>query len=210
MNRRETLTEMGRRKISAILRTDDTEVARKAMEAAVAGGFRMVEFTLTIPGALELITEFSRRDELLVGAGTVLDSRQAKAAVKAGASFVVSPVVDPEVIKTARSLDVVSIPGTATPTEMVAARAAGADVIKIFPAPADLRAFVVQVLGPLPELKLFPTAGVTPDNFRELFEVGVFGVGFVTSLFDPADMVSGNFEAIQTRALGIMDGSGQG
>ena len=84
MNRREILSEMGNRKVSAILRTDSTEGARKAMEAAIAGGFRTVEFALTIPGALELITEFSERQDLLVGAGTVLDPDQARKAVDAG------------------------------------------------------------------------------------------------------------------------------
>ena len=198
------LAEMGKRRVSAILRTDNAETANRAMDAAVVGGFRMVEFTLTTPGAWELITEFSGRDGLLVGAGTVLTTSDAERAVGAGARFLVSPVVDPEVIRVAGSLGVVSIPGTSTPTEMMTARRAGADIVKIFPAPADLPAFVTQVRGPLPDLKLFPTAGVTLANFMDVLDAGAFGVGFVTTLFDPGDLKAGRFDAVRERAQTIL------
>jgi 2-dehydro-3-deoxyphosphogluconate aldolase/(4S)-4-hydroxy-2-oxoglutarate aldolase len=201
--REATLGAIGERRLSAILRTDDRARAAAAMEAAVAGGFRLVEFTLTIPGALELVREFSRREGLLVGAGTVLSVEEARNAVAAGARFLVSPVCDPEVIAEARRLDVVSIPGTSTPTEMLAAHRAGADIVKVFPAPADLPTFLKQVRGPLPFLKLFPTAGVTPDNFRAVLEAGAFGVGFVASLFAPEDVSRGNVAAIEERARDI-------
>jgi 2-dehydro-3-deoxyphosphogluconate aldolase/(4S)-4-hydroxy-2-oxoglutarate aldolase len=189
--------------VGAILRTADREVARRAMQAAVTGGFRMVEFTLTIPGALDLVGEFARDEELLVGAGTVLTPDQARAAVKAGARFLVSPVVDPAVIRTAVELDVPCVPGAFTPTEMMAATAAGADIVKLFPAPADVAATVSQLRGPFPELRIYPTAGVTPENFEAVLAAGAFGVGFVTSLFSPADLAAGRFEAIEWRAAEI-------
>jgi len=203
--------EMGRRRVSAIVRSKDRDTASGAMEAAVAGGFRMIEFTLTTPGALELVEEFSRREDLLVGAGTVLTPSLAKEAVAAGARFLVSPVVDPEVIQEARRLDVASVPGCSTPTEMMAARRAGADIVKIFPAPADVTTFVTQVRGPLPDLKLFPTAGVTEENFQAVLAAGAFGVGFVASLFHPDDMARRRFAAIEERARRIhrlLSGSG--
>ena len=103
---------------SAILRTDIADAAAPAMEAAIAGGFRIVEFTMTIPGVLERIEEFSRRDDLVVGAGTVLTEEQARDAVQAGASFLVSPVVSPAVIDKAGDLGVAMMPGCHTPTEM--------------------------------------------------------------------------------------------
>jgi 2-dehydro-3-deoxyphosphogluconate aldolase/(4S)-4-hydroxy-2-oxoglutarate aldolase len=206
MSRREDVLEViGTHRVSAIIRAGDQETAGRAMEAAVAGGFRVVEFTLTTPGALELVSEFGRREELLVGAGTVLTRDLAREAVEAGARFLVSPVVDREVIEEARKLDVVSIPGAMTPTEMIAADAAGAEIVKIFPAPADLPAFVTQVRGPLPDLRLFPTAGVSEANFEAVLKAGAFGVGFVASLFDPADLAAGRFEVVEQRARRIID-----
>lgn len=196
--------EIGRRRVSAILRTDDQAKARKAMAAAVAGGFRMIEFTLTTPGALQLVSEFGKNQDLLVGAGTVLTPGTAREAVAAGARFLVSPVVDPEVIRTATDLGVPCIPGAFTPTEMLAAHRAGAPLLKVFPAPADLPAFVTQVRGPFPEWKLFPTAGVTLDNFPAVLRAGAFGVGFVAALFAPADLAAGNFDAVLQRAETIL------
>lgn len=198
-----TLAKMEKHRISAIIRTNSAETATRAMEAAVAGGFRIVEFTLNTPGAMELIAAFSRNSELLVGAGTVMTPGLAREAVAAGARFIVSPIVDPEVIRTAASLNAVCVPGTSTPTEMVAAHRAGADVIKIFPAPSDLVAFVTQVRGPLPELRLFPTAGITPENFIPVLQAGAFGAGFVASLFKPADLAAGDFKKIEERARKI-------
>lgn len=198
------IDQIGLRRVSAIIRANDAETARRAMEAAVEGGFRMVEFTLTTPNALGLIEEFAKRDDLLVGAGTVLSASDARQAVSAGAQFLVSPIVDEEMLETAEELGVVSIPGTFTPTEMVIADRLGADLIKIFPAPSDLAKFVTQVRGPLPHLKLFPTAGIDLDNFVSVLRAGAYGVGFVSSLFVPADLVARDFRAIETRAAAIM------
>src|SRR5262245_14908289 len=126
-----TLEAIGRYRVSAIIRTDEARLAEGAMRAAVAGGIRIVEFTLTTPGALELVTVFAKNGDLVVGAGTVLTVEAARAAVDAGARFVVSPVVDPAVIAEARRLGVVAIPGAFTPTEMLAAHRAGADIVKL-------------------------------------------------------------------------------
>ena len=198
------LKELDRRRISAIIRTDDQQLAADAMSAAVAGGFRIVEFTLTTPGALELIAEFADKSEkLLVGAGTVMTRQQAESAVQAGARFLVSPVCDPEIIACAKRLDVVSIPGTFTATEMITAHRAGADLLKLFPAPADVAQYVKSILGPLPQLKIFPTAGVDIDNMREVLDAGAAGIGFVRSLFTPDDMATRNFDAIEARASAI-------
>ncbi len=204
MNPSAFVAHLGALKASAILRTDLESAAAPAMEAAVRGGFRIVEFTLTTPGALELIAEFARvPEELLVGAGTVMTPQQAESAVQAGARFLVSPVCDPEIIACAKRLDVVSIPGTFTATEMITAHRAGADLLKLFPAPADVAQYVKSILGPLPQLKIFPTAGVDIDNMREVLDAGAAGIGFVRSLFAPADIAARNFDAIQARASSI-------
>lgn len=185
---------------SAILRTHDQASARLAMEAAVRGGFRVVEFTLTIPGAIELIREFSESDDLVVGAGTVLTSEEARAAVEAGASFLVSPVVDEEVIAEAGRLGVAAMPGCSTPTEMLRAHRAGAQLQKLFPAPGTGPAWVKQTLGPLPFLHIVPTSGVNEENVAAYLQAGAFAVGFVASLFDAADIAAGRFDLIEERA----------
>jgi 2-dehydro-3-deoxyphosphogluconate aldolase / (4S)-4-hydroxy-2-oxoglutarate aldolase len=191
-------------RISAIIRTDDQQLALNAINAAVEGGFRIVEFTLTTPGALELISTCAREDELLVGAGTVMSPEMAKWAVDAGASFLVSPIVDPAVIEAAASLDVATIPGAFTPTEMETAHRAGADFIKIFPAPYGGIEFVTAIRGPLPHLRLFPTAGVSAENITDYLSAGCAGAGFVRTLFTPQDMGDQNFAAIRQRAATIV------
>ena len=193
------------RKISAIVRTDDQSVAEQAMAAAVEGGFRVIEFTLNTPGALELITQFRSMDEsLLVGAGTVMTPQAAKEAVNAGAQFIVSPVCNPAVIREVGEMGVVSIPGTQTPTEMQNAHEAGADFVKLFPAPTNVAEYIRYILGPQPHLKIFPTSGVNLDNMLEVLEAGAAGVGFVGPLFDPQSMRNRNFDDIRERAKKIV------
>ena len=193
------------RKISAIVRTDDQSVAEQAMAAAVEGGFRVIEFTLNTPGALELITQFRSTDEsLLVGAGTVMTPQAAKEAVNAGAQFIVSPVCDSAVIREAGEMGVVSIPGTQTPTEMQNAHEAGADFVKLFPAPTNVAEYIRYILGPQPHLKIFPTSGVNLDNMLEVLEAGAAGVGFVGPLFDLQTMRKRNIDDIRERAEKIV------
>ena len=200
MNPDQFVSFLGRHRASAILRTSVEGAAGPAMEAALRGGFKVIEFTLTTPEALVLIGEFSKRPAIVVGAGTVLGVDQAKAAVEAGARFLVSPVVDPAVIETARSLDVAVMPGTHTPTEMLAAHRAGAPLQKLFPAPGIGPAYVKACLGPMPFLRIVPTSGVDESNAAAYLEAGAFAVGFVTSLFDPDDLAAGRFERIEQRA----------
>ena len=193
------------RKIIAIVRTDDQSVAEQAMAAAVEGGFRVIEFTLNTPGALELITQFRSMDEsLLVGAGTVMTPQAAKEAVNAGAQFIVSPVCNPAVIRKVGEMGVVSIPGTQTPTEMQNAHEAGADFVKLFPAPTNVAEYIRYILGPQPHLKIFPTSGVNLDNMLEVLEAGAAGVGFVGPLFDLQSMRNRNFDDIRERAEKIV------
>jgi len=191
---------LGEVKASAILRCSSRETAVLAMEAAVRGGFRIVEFTLTIPGALDLVDEFSRRKDLIVGAGTVLTADEARLAVTRGAQFLVSPVMDAEMIALGRSLDVAFIPGCHTPTELLAAHRAGAPLQKLFPAPGIGPAYVRACLGPLPFLKIVPTQGVDATNARAWLDAGAFAVGFTQALFEADDLRVGRFDRIEEHA----------
>ena len=195
---------LGEVRASAILRCPTREAAASAMEAAVRGGFRIVEFTLTIPEALDLVEEFSRRQDLIVGAGTVLTTDEARSAVKRGARFLVSPVIDREVIAAGLSLGVTVIPGCHTPTEMLAAHRAGAPLQKLFPAPGIGPAYVRACLGPLPFLKIVPTHGVDATNARAWLDAGAHAVGFTQSLFDAADIQAGRFDRIEERARALL------
>ena len=206
MNGREHIkSELLERKISAIIRTDNQKVAEQAMQAAVAGGFRVVEFTLTTPGALYLITQFRENDDLIVGAGTVMSPTIVQEAVEAGAQFLVSPVCSVDVIQEAGKLDVVSIPGTFTATEMETAHRAGADFVKLFPAPENVAEYIRFILAPLPYLKIFPTSGVNLDNMLDVLQAGAAGIGFVRPLFDPEMIRNKNYDGIRQRAEAIVE-----
>ena len=195
---------IARERVSAIIRTDNQALAADAMRAALDGGFRLAEFTLTTPGALELIADCCKRPDVLVGAGTVMTPELAQEAVAAGARYLVSPICDPKVVEAAAALDVAIIPGAQTPTEMETAHRCGADFVKVFPAPAGGVDYIRAIRDPLPHLRLFPTAGPTPENFLEYLRAGCAGVGFVRSLFEPADLQALNFSAIRQRAAGII------
>ena len=194
----------GRERASAILRSNDAEVAQRALRAAIAGGFRIVEVTLTTPRALELIAEAASQPGVVAGAGTVLTVEEAEAAVAHGARFLVSPVTDEVVIRRATELGVASIPGGHTPTELLAAHRAGAPLVKLFPAPAGGPAWLRSLLAPLPFLKVVPTNGVDMDNAAEWLAAGAWALGFVASLFQAEDMRLGRFDRIEARAREIL------
>jgi len=203
MQPQEFVEFLGTERASAILRCDDPDTAARAMDAAVRGGFRIVEFTLTVPDAFDLIREFSRREGLVVGAGTVLEVDDAERAVEAGASFLVSPVTDPEIIATAGRLEVACMPGTHTPTEMLLAHRHGAQLQKLFPAPGAGPAYVKACLGPMPFLRIVPTHGVGPEHALDWLAAGAYAVGFVAPLFRPEDLAAGAYDRIAERAAGI-------
>ena len=206
MNGREHIkSKLLERKISAIIRTDNHKVAEQAMHAAVDGGFRVVEFTLTTPGSLNLITQFRENDDIIVGAGTVMSPTIVQEAVEAGAQFLVSPVCNVDVIQEAEKLDVVSIPGTFTATEMETAHRAGADFVKLFPAPENVAEYIRFILAPLPYLKIFPTSGVNLDNMLDVLQAGAAGTGFVRPLFDPEMIRNKNYDGIRQRAEAIVE-----
>lgn len=192
------------RRAMAVLRTDRAETAGPAMEAAIRGGFGIVEFTWNTPGVRHRIREFAGRDSVVVGAGTILTPDDAREAVGLGASFLVSPVLDRAVLEEAERLGVCLIPGCHTPAEFLEAHRRGAPIQKLFPAPAGGPAWVRSLRGPLPFLNIVPTSGVDAANAAEYLAAGCLAVGFVGSLFAPDDIDEGAFRRIEARARQLL------
>jgi len=185
----------------AVIRTDSIERALSAADAVIAGGFRVVEITYSFADAARAIAKLAERDELLIGAGTILNREQVREAVEAGARFLVSPCVLPEVIDAARELDVAMIPGAFTPTEIYTAYSLGADIVKIFPAVKFGPEYLKAVRGPLPQIPIMPTSGVDASNVAEWFRAGAVAVG---RLLDPALIRNGDWKELTKRAQEFM------
>jgi 2-dehydro-3-deoxyphosphogluconate aldolase/(4S)-4-hydroxy-2-oxoglutarate aldolase len=186
-----------------VVRASSSEEALAAVEAIRAGGIPILEITLTVPGAIGIISDLTRRlgDQALIGAGTVLDADSARACIDAGAKFVVSPALDIPTIETCNALDVPVFPGALTPTEVVTAWKAGADAVKVFPANAVGGATYLKSLkAPLPEIELIPTGGVSLKNAGELIAAGAFALGVGADLVDLAAVRRGDLAAITEKA----------
>jgi 2-dehydro-3-deoxyphosphogluconate aldolase/(4S)-4-hydroxy-2-oxoglutarate aldolase len=186
----------------AVVRLGDATSAVRAAEAVHAGGVHAVEVTLTTPGALDAIARLRAREDdgMLVGAGSVLSAADARDAIAAGARYVVSPVVRPELVETCHAAGVPVLLGAFTPTEILAAHEAGADAVKLFPSDALGSGYVRAVLGPMPFLRLVPTGGVTLDGAGEWLRAGAVAVGLGGALVDAALVAAGDFGALTERA----------
>jgi 2-dehydro-3-deoxyphosphogluconate aldolase / (4S)-4-hydroxy-2-oxoglutarate aldolase len=191
----------------AIIRTDSTERAVATANAVIVGGFRIIEITFSFLEASNAIAKLADNHELdlLVGAGTILTREQVHEAVEAGARFLVSPCVLPEVIEAAQELQVAIIPGAFTPTEIYTAHSLGADIVKIFPAIKFGPEYLKAVRGPLPQIPIMPTSGVDASNVAEWFRAGAVAVGAVSSVLDPELIRNGNWNEITKRAREFMD-----
>jgi Entner-Doudoroff aldolase len=207
------IAALGRHRTSAIVRAEDSRTAASAMDAAVRGGVRIVEFTLTTPGALELVAEFANKrapevdgiERLLVGAGTVLRTDEVERAAAAGACFVVSPVFDPAIVQAAVAADLAVLPGVHTPSEMLAAWRAGAQLLKLFPAPALGPMWLRSVLAPLPWLKVVPTNGVDLDNAAAWLDAGAYAIGLVGDVFRKQWLATNDVDAIEARVRAVRE-----
>jgi 2-dehydro-3-deoxyphosphogluconate aldolase / (4S)-4-hydroxy-2-oxoglutarate aldolase len=188
--------------VVAVVRMKDPGKVHAIVDALAAGGVRALEVTMTVPRAVELIRELSAAlpGGFLLGAGTVLDARTARAVIDAGAVFVVSPVCRAEVIATCHEHDVPAIPGCFSPTEILAAHEAGAELIKVFPATALGPQFIKDVRAPLPQVKLMPTGGVTVDNAGDWIRAGAAAVGLGSALLDTAAIDAGRYEVVTANA----------
>ena len=187
-----------------VLRAKSVEQGRAVVEAMIAGGVTVVEVTMTVPGAINLLNElrneYSPKD-LLLGSGTVTTADQAQATIDAGAEFVVSPSLHPEVIRVTKANKKISCPGALTPTEVITAWNAGADYVKIFPCSAVGGAsYLKSLLAPFPELKLIPTGGVTLQTAESFIKAGARALGVGSDLVNLAAIDAGKPETITETA----------
>jgi 2-dehydro-3-deoxyphosphogluconate aldolase / (4S)-4-hydroxy-2-oxoglutarate aldolase len=189
--------------IIPVLRAHSAREGHALAEALIAGGITVVEVTMTVPGAVELLRELKREhgDRLLLGSGTVTDVGQAQATIAAGAEFVVSPSFHPEVVGRTRAMGKVAIPGALTPTEVIAAWRDGADYVKIFPCSAVGGAsYLRSLLAPFPELQLIPTGGVTLATAADFLKAGARALGVGTDLVNPKAIEDGHPETVTETA----------
>jgi 2-dehydro-3-deoxyphosphogluconate aldolase/(4S)-4-hydroxy-2-oxoglutarate aldolase len=202
MNKHEKLNWMRHTGVIAIMRAKSSEQLITAAEAIQAGGVRVIEVTMTTPGALGVIEQASRRfgDQVLFGAGSVLDAETARAAILAGAGFIVAPTLSIGTIGICQRYEIPVIPGCYTPTEMLNAVEAGADMIKFFPADFGGPAFIKAVLAPLPHLAIVPVGGVTLDNAADFIRSGAAALGVGSSLVNQKLLDSGDLQELTRRA----------
>ena len=188
MNVEEVIRRIGEIGIVPVIRAANPAEASRAVEAVCAGGISIVEITMTVPDAPRVLREVARANsDFLIGAGTVLSAKQAEICIDAGARFLVSPGLSPEVIHTASKHGVLAIPGAFTPTEVMAATELGVDVIKIFPCGSGGGPSHIKALrAPFPDCRFIPTGGVTLKNAEEYFAAGAFALGIGAELADLA------------------------
>ncbi|ELZ79083.1 bifunctional 4-hydroxy-2-oxoglutarate aldolase/2-dehydro-3-deoxy-phosphogluconate aldolase (plasmid) [Haloferax larsenii] len=194
--------------VVAIVRGTNPERAIETVDALQRGGVSVVEVTANTDGVLDMIREISSTftaDEVVVGAGTVLDSETARATTLAGAEFIVTPSFDTETIQTANRYGVPSVVGVATPTEAVDAYTAGADMVKIFPAASLGPGFVSSLQGPLGHIPTVPTGGVSLDNVGAFIDAGATAVGVGSSLVDGEAIERGDYEVLTANARAFVD-----
>jgi len=194
--------------IMPVLRARSEREGHALVEALVAGGITVMEVTMTVPRAVELLRGLKKEfgDRLLLGSGTVTEAEQAAATIEAGAEFVVSPSFHPEVVRTTKDLEKVSIPGALTPTEAITAWREGADYVKIFPCSAVGGAsYLRALLAPFPELKLIPTGGVTLGTAADFLKAGARALGVGTDLVDPKAIEEGRPEKVTEMARAYVE-----
>ncbi|MBN1315034.1 MAG: bifunctional 4-hydroxy-2-oxoglutarate aldolase/2-dehydro-3-deoxy-phosphogluconate aldolase [Anaerolineales bacterium] len=184
MVKTDQIQEIEKSGIIAIVRFDRPDELVNVASALAEGGIKVIEFTMTIPGATKLLEEASKElaDNILLGAGTVLDGATARAAILSGAQFIVSPNLKPEVIEICRRYSITAIPGALTPTEILTAWECGADFVKLFPAEIGGPSYLKSIKAPLPHIKLIPVGGVSLDNIPQYIQTGASAVAVGSNL----------------------------
>jgi 2-dehydro-3-deoxyphosphogluconate aldolase/(4S)-4-hydroxy-2-oxoglutarate aldolase len=200
------LTQLRAQRLLAVIRAPSPEVALAAARAVARGGIPLLEITFTVPQAPRVIAELARDPSLTVGAGTVLTGGQARAALDAGARFIVAPNLSDEVATAATgSPGVLYCPGAYTTTEILAARAAGAHLVKVYPVGvAGGPAYIRVIRDPLPDVPMLAAGGTSLDNAAAFLEAGCVGLGLGGALADPALAVAGRFDEIAARAAAFV------
>ena len=194
MKQASSLEQLLDRGVVAIIRSPDSSRLVDVAEALLAGGVSVMEVTFTVPRAHQVLEEVADRlgGRILLGAGTVLDAATARTAILAGAEFIVSPVVSHEVIACCRRYSKLSLPGALTPTEILAAWEAGADIVKVFPSEITGPAYLRAVRAPFPQVRLMPTGGVNLETAAEYLRAGACALGVGGSLVEPKAIAAGD------------------
>jgi 2-dehydro-3-deoxyphosphogluconate aldolase/(4S)-4-hydroxy-2-oxoglutarate aldolase len=194
-----SLKEIG---LVPVLRAESVEKALALAEAIAAGGVTVLEVTMTVPGAIQVMRKLAEsRPDILIGAGTVLDAETARMCILEGAKFVVSPALNVKTIEMCHRYSIAVLPGALTPTEIVTAWEAGADVVKVFPCSALGGAkYLTTLKGPLPHIDLIPTGGVSLATAAEFLAAGAFALGVGSDLVDAKAMAAGKPEVVTETA----------
>jgi 2-dehydro-3-deoxyphosphogluconate aldolase/(4S)-4-hydroxy-2-oxoglutarate aldolase len=202
MRKAEVLAQLRKIGLVPVLRASSVEGALALAKAIADGGVTVLEVTMTVPGAIEVMRRLAQeRPDILVGAGTVLDPETARSCILEGAKFVVSPALNLHTIEMCHRYSIAVLPGALTPTEVVTAWQAGADVVKVFPASALGGAKYLSALkGPLPQVEVVPTGGVSLATAKEFLEAGAFALGVGSDLADTKAMAAGQPEKVTATA----------
>ncbi|MDX6611231.1 MAG: 2-dehydro-3-deoxyphosphogluconate aldolase / (4S)-4-hydroxy-2-oxoglutarate aldolase [Blastocatellia bacterium] len=208
MNRTEVLNRIRDTGLIPVVRAESSAMAVRAVAALQAANLDIIEVTMTVPGAVEVIRTLTEEygADALIGAGTVLDPETAQACIQAGAQFIVSPALNEETIAYCRDQDVAIFPGALTPTEVVRAWKAGADAVKVFPAGAVGGASYLKALkAPLPQIELIPTGGVSLKTAADFIKAGAMALGVGADLVDPKALNEGNDALITERGRQFLE-----
>lgn len=193
--------------IVAVVRSPDSQQLVEVVRALADGGVTVAEITMTVPGALDVLRQVRRDlgDRVLLGAGTILDPETARAALLAGAEYIVAPTVNLDVIRICQRYDKLVMPGAYTPTEILTAWEAGADIVKVFPAEVVGPAFFKAMRGPLPQIRLMPTGGVDLNTAADFLRAGACCLGLGSQLVEPKAVAARNFDRIRDLARQYVD-----
>ena len=207
MKRLEMIKKISDAGIVAVIRATSKEEGIKIVEAVKKGGIRALEITMTVPGAVEIIKELSEiykdDEDMLIGAGTVLDPETARACILAGAKYIVSPSLNPETVKLCNRYRVAIMPGIMTVKEAVEALELGVEVLKVFPGNAFGPSIISSFKGPLPQANFMPTGGVSLDNVKDWIKAGAVAVGTGGDLTKGA--ATGNYELVTETAAKFVE-----
>ena len=202
MSKLANLERVHRSGIVAVIRAANGELLCDVAEALLAGGVEVMEVTFTVPRAHKVLEQVAERlgDKILLGAGTVLDAETARLALLSGAEFIVSPTLNLDVIRLCRRYDKLVMPGAFSPTEILSAWEAGADIVKVFPSDVTGPAYLKALAGPLPQIRLMPTGGVTLETAPAFLRSGAYALGVGSSLVDPKAVAAGQLQTIEKLA----------
>jgi len=198
--------EVRRRKLVAAIRAPSADLARRIAEALARGGVSILEITFTVPDATKVMAALAGRSDVVVGCGTALTADQARAALDAGARFIIAPNYTPEVARVALDAGVLYCPGAYTTNEIIAARDGGAHLIKVYPVGvAGGPAYIRVIRDPLPDIPMLAAGGTNLDNTLPFLEAGCVAIGLGAALCDPALAVAGRFDELERRARAFAD-----